>query len=355
VILDHRGAPVWYKRADTSLIDFKQLANGDLAAIELAFQYGLPDEDVGIRVMSLSGGLIKQVRSDNPTARPIDHHDFVQIDGGWAVINHTIRTGVDLSSIGEGTGQTVVDASIQEIGDDGVPLPGNIDWKSQDHFDPDDTGFVIRFNRLQPPAPGGGEVPLIHMNSLSEIQDGTKDFLASARHLDGVIRIDRTTGAVKWLLGSDATHPQALEIVDDPLDGPLRQHDANLQGDVLTLYDNRTGTAGPARAVAYRIDEVAMTATLLWQIDEPLGRPSPAQGSTRITPDGSILVGWGTSIQPMFEELTQSGERLMAITQQPSAASATANSYRIVKYPASSFDVETLRNTAGGAVQAPGP
>ena len=110
-------------------------------------------------------------------------------------------------------------------------------------------------------------------------------------------------------------------------------HDARLAGDVLTMFDNRSGTGQPARAVAYRIDEAADTATMLWEIREPQGRTSPSIGSTRITPDGSILITWG-NLQPMFEEYSASGTRLMSITQVP-----FGNSYRIVKYPTADFDV----------------
>ncbi len=47
---------------------------------------------------------------------------------------------------------------------------------------------------------------------------------------------------------------------------------------MLTLFDNRTATGQPARAVAYQIDTVAETATMLWQIVEPGGGTSLGLG-----------------------------------------------------------------------------
>ena len=44
-----------------------------------------------------------------------------------------------------------------------------------------------------------------------------------------------------------------LSTVGDPFGGPKRPHDARLNGNVLTMMDNRAATDQPSRAVAYRI------------------------------------------------------------------------------------------------------
>jgi hypothetical protein len=121
-----------------------------------------------------------------------------------------------------------------------------------------------------------------------------------------------------------------------------------MDGNVLTLFDNRTDTDQPARAVAYEIDETSSTATLLWQIDEPGGRSSPGLGVNRVAPDGSVLVDWGGLVQPMFEEFAADGTSLMRITQVGGGAS-----YRIVKEPAGAFNAAVLRATAGGVAESP--
>ena len=112
------------------------------------------------------------------------------------------------------------------------------------------------------------------------------------------------------------------------------------------MMDNRTATGQPSRAVAYRIDEVARTATMLWQIIAPSGQSGGTLGSVRVQPDGSILVGWGAPLQPMFTEHDANGNLTMSITQSPSGFS-----YRIVKYPVTDFDAAQLRATAGGTAQ----
>ncbi len=92
-----------------------------------------------------------------------------------------------------------------------------------------------------------------------------------------------------------------------------------------------------------------MTATMLWQVVRGDGQASPAQGSARVTPDGSVLISWG-QLRPVFEEFSVAGTRLMSITHVPNGTS-----YRIIKYAPDAFDAAILRSAAGGdlAVETP--
>ena len=143
----------------------------------------------------------------------------------------------------------------------------------------------------------------------------TGDYLVTARHLDAAFRVDRATRNIDWFVGGRRRRETRLTIVGDPFGGPARPHDARLNGNVLTMMDNRTATGQPSRAVAYRIDEVARTATMLWQIIAPSGQSGGTLGSVRVQPDGSILVGWGAPLQPMFTEHDANGNLTMSITQ----------------------------------------
>ena len=201
-----------------------------------------------------------------------------------------------------------------------------------------------------PPQPG--VVDLHHLNALQRIEDGTGDYLVTARHLDAAFRVDRASGNIDWYLGgahapctNGAQTNCRLAIGNDPFGGPARPHDARLNGNVLTMMDNRTATGQPSRAVAYRINGDG-TATMLWQIIAPSGQSGGTLGSVRVQPDGSILVGWGAPLQPMFTEHDANGNLTMAITKTP-----TGFSYRIVKYPITDFDAGQLRATAGGTAQ----
>src|SRR5690606_41250169 len=114
----------------------------------------------------------------------------------------------------------------EPIAENGMQEPGpagNLlwSWTAGDHFSYEEATFAQRF----PPVPSyaGTEVDVWHLNGLDRLPDG--DYIASARHLDAVFRIDRATGDVEWILSPLATSEpnksgaQRLEIVGDPLDG----------------------------------------------------------------------------------------------------------------------------------------
>lgn len=358
VVLDRRGAPVWYKRVVGNVVDVQRRADGRLLLMPfLGPRYGV-DPDRGYYVATLAGGFVEELKAvDDPmqpgVVFPTDHHEMLTLAGGGrALLAYPVVDHVNLTALGAGytADDSITDGVIQEIDAD-----DNLDWtwRTSDYFGYEEVTYPVRWGPL--PGYNGNEVDVFHLNSLQQVQDGTGDYVVSARHLDAVFRVDRTTEEVNWILGSltDAT-PNAsgaprLDIVGDPRNGPRRPHDARLVGDVLTLFDNRSDTGGqPARAVAYRIDTAAGTATMLWQIVDPGGRSSPGLGSTRITSTGTVLVGWGGGIQPVFGEYRTDGTPLLEITQV-----AGGDAYRIVKEPTSAFSTTALRANAGGAFDLP--
>ena len=354
VILDDRGAPIWYKGNDQPLIDAKVTPDGDISVTTIGRFFGTDGDDLSRRVYDLDGDLLDDFRDPGPCpdptgCYPADHHDFIHLPGGGgAFVSYPLRRDVDLSDLGSGffEDDSVLDGAIREIDGDGSLLWS---WRTNEHFAEDVSTFPQRFGRY-PTEPHASEVDTVHINSIDRVDDGTGDYVVSARHFDTVFRIDYPSGDVLWTLGP-VTSPgaQQLTIVGDPLGGTLRQHDARLAGDVLTMFDNRTASlTGAARAVAYRIDTSAGTATMLWERRHPAGLVSNGLGSVRTASDGSVLIDWGTPLQPMFEELDAAGERLLAISQVPGGSS-----YRIVKYPATTFDRDTLRSQAGGDLEVP--
>jgi hypothetical protein len=373
VILDNRGAPVWYKRTDEPLINFQRRADGTLLASSQGQFFGIPSDDVRHRISDLDGDLV-DARGEpiDPQMYPVDHHDVVDLPGGgWANITYILKAPIDLTAMGAGyfADDAIVDSSIREFDDQETLI---FEWSASDYFSEVESTFPQRFGNYagESGVNHGSEVNLHHINSLMRIDDGSNDYLASARHLDAVFRIDRSTGAVKWILGSLPSDPAdpgyianksgapRLTILNDPFNGTLRQHDARLVGDVLTVFDNRRDSGQPARAVAYQIDDTHAdpanwTATMIWQLQQPAGLESPAQGSVRRSADGSTLIGWGV-MQPVFEEFDAAGNRLMAITQiDPATGGPDGFSYRIVKYPVADFDIAELRSKAGGDAEAP--
>lgn len=357
VIMDERGAPVWYQRADRFPINAQRLSDGTIMYdTSDANGYGVGADEVAT-IISLDGTIVNEVTTDNPTLFPLDHHELLErpnpgAPSDWTLLSYPLLSGQDITISGPieefVNEEYAIGGWIREVTGGGVL---EWEWDILDHFDVAESQYPFRFFNHRP-APETGEVDLFHINSLDRLDDG--DYVVSARHLDAVFRIDRATDDVDWILSSvpedgvvvpNKNGAPRLEIIGDPLGGPRRSHDARFDEatGVLTLFDNRTNTGEPARAVAYQIDldaGVDGTATLLWQIDEPFGRPSGGLGSLRVGDDGSRLITWG-ALQPVFNEFDAEGELMLSIKQNPAT-----NAYRIVKYDPATFDVSTLRATA---------
>ncbi len=119
------------------------------------------------------------------------------------------------------------------------------------------------------------------------------------------------------------------------------------------MFDNRTNfttatvpfatVTGAARFVEYAIDETANTATLVRQISNPLGFFSGATGSARVQPDGGVVICWGALPGTVFSEYDAAGQVVFEV-HMPGFNS----SYRTVKEPLGSFDIDELRATSGG-------
>lgn len=345
-IMDGRGAPVWYQATDPGSIEFRLRGDGLFVGVaSLGPRYGvLPD--AGYEVFTLTGDVVETIVTfdEGGVEHPTDHHDIVGLPGGGsAVITYPLLEHQNLTAIGFGADETIADNVIQELDAAGEVMWS---WRASEHFSYEEATFAQRF----PPAPSyaGDEVDVWHINSIDRVDGG--DYVASARHLDAVFRIDHDTEVVEWILGPPlpgVTNPDGaprLTIVGDPLGGPRRPHDARLNGDVLTLLDNRTATGEPARAVAYRIDTTAKTATMLSSIPTASGSSSFGLGSYRLTADGTSLVTWGNGPVPLFEEFDPSLQSVLRFFQDG------GYSYRVTKEPLSAFSAAVLRATAGGTI-----
>jgi hypothetical protein len=172
-------------------------------------------------------------------------------------------------------------------------------WSAWDHFSLADWIFV---------PPDLGSYPSIdfdHPNSLAIDRDG--NYIVSFASLGEITKIDATSGEVLWRLGG--RHNQ-FTIIGDPLGGFGFQHDVRVldNGDLL-FYDNGLLHTPPeSRAVEYRLDLGAMTATLVWQYrhDPPLF--TPFVGSVQRFQNGNTLVGFGAAAT--MTEVTPEGQVL---------------------------------------------
>ncbi|MDQ6852867.1 MAG: aryl-sulfate sulfotransferase [Actinomycetota bacterium] len=314
MIFDTNGVPVWWLkgRKPTTLITPLLQPNTDFAIMN--FNGGMEEYD-------LNGHL---ARALNTVGGNSDFHDVILLPNGNYAMATSQNVPCNLSSWGWPAGdtgiRTCIDHVIQELTPQGAVVGS---WDTMAHIPPSETADAWIAQQKQPaplnncPTQTTGLCDPYHYNSIEDTGDG---FIISYRHLDAVVRINKTTGAIVWKLGgkphSEGLQNVSLQIKDDPLNGPDSQHDARLLPDgTVTIHDNGTNGAGPSRpprTLTYVIDNQAKTATFAGQLtDADLGS-SFCCGSVRHLPGGNVVVGWGGT--PQIREYQQDGTRLFGIS-----------------------------------------
>jgi hypothetical protein len=325
-ILDSHATPVWWRHSSSyGPWDAKILPGGHIAWTHYKGEHFGQRRAYGYEERRLDGHRVRRIRTrDTPT----DTHDLQRLpDGHYLALTYVERDGVDLRRYGGDRRSRVYDGELQELTPGGRVVWR---WNSHGHIETSETlWWDVLDGAQRDKPPGERRWDLVHVNSVEPDRGG--DLIVSFRHVDAIYKIDRRTGGIVWKLGG-TQRPESLKVVGDPLgDRPFGgQHDARLWTDgTLTAFDNETGRHRAPRAVRYRIDEAARTATLVEQIDPPRDLRSQFGGSARKLPGGNWVVYWGG--QPLFtEQKPDSGEEELAVERHGSHWG-----YRVVPLPGS--------------------
>ncbi|MFT4626127.1 MAG: hypothetical protein ACI8PZ_004799 [Myxococcota bacterium] len=292
-IMDDAGAYVWTHTSDPHPYKITRARwSHDRRAVVFS-QYD--------RSRSTDIGQIVRVPLDGSprvdTRAPLQHHDFVEHDDGtyawltFAIEDREVENRGVLPVVGDGvrTGpQGAVDdqASTQMFRflDDWGPAP----WWTCAHFELDEW------------IPGGHDWN--HTNSIAwePVEDA---WYVMSRHMDTMVKIDRSTGALLWTLSgpfSDFAMPDG---------GFHHAHFSQVLGpDHLLVFDNDLHTGETARVVEYRLDAGTGTAEVLWEQLDPEGEVTGYLGDAQRLPGGNTLIVW--SPNGRVEEFTADGERV---------------------------------------------
>jgi Arylsulfotransferase (ASST) len=308
-ILDDAGELVWM-RPDTA---------GNATGLRVATYRGSPvltwwegANNAGIGtgehvIMDASYREVARVRGGN--GRTADLHELLLTDRDTALL--LADAGVDPIPVPDQIPPRprVMDCAIQEVDlGSGRVL---FEWHAVDHLDVAES--VV-------PAPTAADqlYDYVHANSIDVDTDG--NLLLSARNTSAIYKIDRLTGRILWRLGG-----RRSDFAMGPGATFALQHDARRQPDgTLSIFDDGEAP-GTSRAIALRLDETAMTATLERELRQPQGLLATSQGNMQVLPDGHTFVGWGSL--PRFSEFDTDGRLLYDAT-----FSAT-QSYRDLRFP----------------------
>ena len=310
LIFDNRGQPIWYEPgpADRYTLNTRVQRLGGKPVLTYwqggISPIGMPSNGVYYivgRNYKPVPGYVKSITGVNGWI--LSMHEFLITRRGTALTTaYKVIPGQDLTAYGGSANGSVVDNAIQE-------------------YDLKTGKLVYEWSML-------GKLPLsdsksrpfgtapwdaYHINSIDE--DAGGDFLVSNRGTWAIVKVDRQTNAVQWILGGNrssfAVAPNAQFAF---------QHDARFLSDNrISLFDNQCcgfrpdGTTSPpvyqpaSRGLILRLDHANKSAGLVRQYTSP-GRVSGTQANAQLLPNRNVLVGWGQ--QPFVSEFSEAGSLL---------------------------------------------
>ena len=293
ILADNYGVPLWWYKSENAPQDAKLLSNGNFAWTSV------PTGEE----RSLNGSLVHTFAPDTQIGGALDNHELLLLPNGNYVYIADVNKGpVDLSSYGGSTTATVSDQVIEEFAPDGSLVWS---WSAMDHISVAETGDTWR----NPYVTSASPADPYHMNSIEPDGDG---YIISFRHLNALYRVNRESGDIVWKLGG-SPRPESLAFVGDTYGNFSGQHDARVLPDqTLIVHDNGSLVGRPPRAMRYRLDLTARTATPVEQVMDADVPGSVCCGSAFKVPGGNWVMEWGGN--PVVTELAPDGSRVFRIT-----------------------------------------
>ncbi len=285
---DDRGRFRWYRHLPGIGTFAEQLQNGNYATF-MGTTVGYQKE-YGYYLEFTPGGT-DVGRHQAPHPLFTDNHELLLTPapgGGWTthLFSYDFRS-VDTTRIGGRPLTSLAGHQIVRYQPDGtIEVP----WSSWNHVVLEDWVEEPAVDRTRP------DGDLDHPNSLVLDVDG--NYIVSWRNLAEVTKIDARSGAVIYRFGG---RNNEFRILNDPLynnEGRgwafCGQHTAEaLPNGNLLLFDNGLRHRPQlSRAVEYRLNVAARTATMVWEFRHNPDLYTPYTGSVQRLPNGNTVVGF---------------------------------------------------------------
>ncbi len=271
-IYDNSGQLVWY--AEGAYNNLHEITWQGEPALAVHFASGGQSE---YQVLNSS---YQEVASFTTSGSATDLHDMkLSPDGSHVLLMSYVTTPYDLSPWGGSSNAQVINGVVQEI----ELATGQVtfEWESLEEVPIDETTEPLT-------APF---VDWIHLNSLAYDADG--NILIGARNTSTVYKVDRETGDIIWRFGgerSDFSFPGQSQQ-------PSYQHDVvRLPDGRLSAFDNGNGrNPSYSRGSVWELDETAMTAQLVEDLQPNTPLSALYTGSNRLLDNGNHLVDYGNT------------------------------------------------------------
>ena len=283
VAIDNHGRVRWMRKLDKRAAGIEKLSNGNLF---------VHDTDSCSREIDVAGDTINawyakhRPQGEHPGGIPVDvrslHHQPHQMPNGnfLALSGHSKVVKDWPASVHEPdkhkADREIVGDMIVEFSPDGEVVWS---WDSFDHLDPYRTGYDA-LDAYWHVRGFPGAADWTHGNGVT--YDPRDDsVLVSLRLQDCVLKIDRKSGDIIWILGdhgnwSHELQKKLLKPVGEHFRWPWHQHNPRITSEgTIVLFDNGIYGARPgqerlpfhksfSRGVEFRVDEEAMTVEQVW-------------------------------------------------------------------------------------------
>ncbi|MEK9678259.1 MAG: aryl-sulfate sulfotransferase [Rhodospirillaceae bacterium] len=327
VALDDEGEVVWYYKADSRIAGVHRLANGNLFYHHVDFR-SVEIDMCGNTVRTFFAdkrpfGSVEEPGAIGIDAQSLHHQPHEMPNGNYLALTANAREienyyTSETDPVAPRATQKVVGDKIVEFTTDGDIV---WDWNTFDHLDIWRFGYLLMevywHTRGFP-----GHYDWTHGNGVS--YDPYDDsVLISLRHQDAVVKIDKKTKEIKWILGDhrgwEGDFKSKLLTRTGDFRWHYHGHNPRVTGEnKFVMYDNgviRNMPPGPiapphqcfARALEYEVNPETMEVSELWSSsddDDPNRVISFAMGDAHRLTNGNMLVIDSVCL-PDYEQLNR--------------------------------------------------
>ena len=281
MIVDNEGKTIAQRRTFVRGYDFKMQNNGFYSYADAVLPKGWFWANVVMYVLNENMAVVDSFQCGN--GYQADMHEFKWLPNGHVFLLAQDPQGVDMSKYFKdgNPNATVAGTIIQELD---VKKNVVFQWRSWDHLNFNETYEDTLAATVNP----------FHFNALDIDKDG--NILVSVRHNCQILKISRKTGEIMWRLGGKTNQFQFIGEYP-PINGAYFSHQHNivsLPNGNISLYDNGWIRSPQfSRGVEYKLDEVNMTATKVWEYRHTPDIYTDLMGSVQLLSNGNRVICWG--------------------------------------------------------------
>ena len=294
MIVDNAGQPVFYRRVNGNVYDFKRHPNGLLS-------YYIQSNVNKYYIMDSTYTVIDSIVQVK-TYYPNEHELRILPNGNMLMIVSESKN-IDMSKIvaGGNPSARVLGNHVVELNSRKEPV---FEWLCWDHYD-------IRESIDADLT--AASFDYVHMNAIAVDLDS--NLILSCRNMSEITKINRKTGKIMWRLGGRRNQfrfindPNTFVFEGDTLAFSYQHHVRVLPNGHYTLFDNGNLRSPPfSRAIEFVVDTTAMTSELIWEFRHDPDIYAAWMGSFFQLDNGNRLIGWSNSNDPKVTEVTPDGD-----------------------------------------------